>query len=332
MRFERLDLKAVDWAQLDRYPDRLVYQTREWLEFVASAQGAEPVVAALRDGSATHGYFTGLIVRRYGLSILGSPMPGWTTGFMGFNLDPEVSRRDATEAMLQLAFRTLGCAHVELKDMRLDLADVEGLGFQHTDWHGLRVDLTPPEEEIFASFKGACRTAIRKAESGGVVIEESDGTDGFAEDLYPQMEDVFAKQGLVPPFGLDRLRELVEHVGPSGHLLMLRARTEEGECAATGLFPYMNDTIHFLSGASWRSHQKLRPNEALMWRAMQLGRERGASAMDLGGFMSYKRKWGGEEFFPPHLRKSRSPAIGALRNLAQRAVAARQKLRGRLRN
>ena len=173
MNFERLVQAEVDWERLDAFDDRLVYQTREWLEFVAGAQGAEPVIAALRDGSETRGYFTGLIVRRARLSILGSPMPGWTTGFMGFNLEPGVSRREATEALLEFAFGPLGCAHLELKDIGLDLADVEGLGFDRTDWHGLRVDLGKPEEEVFASFKSACRTAIRKAEKAGVTVEEA---------------------------------------------------------------------------------------------------------------------------------------------------------------
>ncbi|MGH2982525.1 MAG: GNAT family N-acetyltransferase, partial [Solirubrobacterales bacterium] len=302
----------------------------EWVEFVAGAQGAEPVIGELTEGSAVRGYFTGLTVRRFGVPILGSPMPGWTTGFMGFNLEPGVSRREATEALVDFAFGSLGCAHLELKDHELDLAEVEGLGFDHTAWHGLEVDLSPPEDEVFASFKSACRTAIRKAEKQGIVVEEAE-VDGFVEDFYPQMQDVFAKQNLVPTFGPDRIRELIRHVHPTGRLLLLRARDSEGTPVATGIFPFHNRTIHFLSGASWRSSQSQRPNEALMWHAMRFGKQRGMQAMDLGGFMSYKQKWGGRELRPPHLRKSRSGAVAALRDLAQRAFVARVRLAGKLR-
>jgi CelD/BcsL family acetyltransferase involved in cellulose biosynthesis len=329
--FERVDPSRVDWDRLDAFGDRLVYQTRAWVGFVASAQGAEPVIAALRDGDVTRGYFTGLLTRRFGLQLLGSPMPGWTTGFMGFNLEPGIPRRTAVEALTEFAFGPLGCAHLELKDRHLDLADVNGLGFEHTPWRGLEVDLSPPEEEIFASFKGPCRTAIRKAERGGVVVEEAHD-ESFVDDLYPQMQDVFAKQGLVPPFDEQRIRELIRHVGSSGHLLLLRARDPEGTCIATGIFPFANRTIHFLSGASWRSGQHLRPNEALMWRAMRLGKERGMVALDLGGYMSYKRKWGGREIHPPFLRKSRSRPVAAMRNLAERAFRAQQEVRGRVRS
>jgi hypothetical protein len=49
--FERLDTDAVDWEQLDALLDRTVYQTRPWLDFIARAQNAEPVVAVLREGN-----------------------------------------------------------------------------------------------------------------------------------------------------------------------------------------------------------------------------------------------------------------------------------------
>jgi len=166
---ERLDSDQVDWERLDAFADRVVFQTREWVEFVASCQGAEPVIAALKDGSTTAGYLTALIVRRYGIPILGSPMPGWTTSFMGFNLEDGVSRRDAVEALLEFAFSSLGCRHVEFRDHDIGLADVEGLGFEHTPWRGLQVDLRQPEEQIWAGMKSECRTAIRKAERSGVV-------------------------------------------------------------------------------------------------------------------------------------------------------------------
>jgi hypothetical protein len=63
MTFERLDRDAVDWKQLDALPDRTVYQTWPWLDFIARAQNAEPVVAVLREGNDALAYFTGLIVK-----------------------------------------------------------------------------------------------------------------------------------------------------------------------------------------------------------------------------------------------------------------------------
>jgi CelD/BcsL family acetyltransferase involved in cellulose biosynthesis len=329
MRLERLSNDQIDWDRLDGYEDRLVYQTREWLRFVQRTQGAEPVVAALRDDGTTIGFFTGSIVRRFGLRILGSPMPGWTTGFMGFNLDAGVNRREAVRALPPFAFGDLRCVHLELKDHRLRPQDVEGLGFEATPWRGLQVDLRRSEDEIWRSLKGPCRTAVRKAERSGVLVEEASGPD-FVDDFYRQLTDVFAKQQLVPPYGIDRVRALVEEV-PPGHRLMLRAKDAGGRCIATGIFPGMNRTMHFLAGGSLREDQHLRPNEALMWHALREWRSRGAQIADLGGYMDYKRKWGATEIHRPFLRRSRNRGVSALRNAAKTAHDARVRLAGRSR-
>jgi len=332
MELQRVDSPGPeDWSRLDRFDDRLVYQTREWLSFIERAQGAEPVLAELRDGSEVAGYFTGLVVKRFGIPILGSPMPGWTTAFMGFNLEPGVSRRAATEALLDFAFGPLGCMHLELRDRHLDAEDVAGLGMEISPWHGLELDMNGTIDEVFMSVKGPTRTAIRKAEKGGVVVDEAQ-PEGFAEEFHAQLTDVFAKQSLVPPYGPGRIRDLVETVHPSGRLLLLRARNSEGDSIATGIFPGTGRWMHFLAGASWREHQALRPNEALMWEAVRRWHERGVTACDLGGFMDYKRKWNPVEVRPPFLRRSRNPAIARLRNAAEQAVGLRARALGKLRS
>jgi len=330
LRLERLDPDRVDWLQLDALDDRLVFQTREWVTFVAETQGAEPVVAEVRDGSTCVGYFTGLVVRRFGMRILGSPFPGWTTSYMGFNLHDGVPRGQALEALLKFAFETLGCVHVELRDRRVELDDVASLQIEQTPWPGWEVDLRPSEDEIWQRFKSTARTAIRKAEKLGVVVEEANDLS-FADDFYAQLVEVFAKQSLVPTYDIERVRALIRHVLPTGRLLLLRARSPEGLCIATGIFPGMNGAAYFLGGASWREHQILRPNEALMWYAMRYWKARGVEWFDLGGGLEYKLKYAPSEYSIPFLRRSRFRALTGMRNLAQEAYALRQRAAWQLR-
>ena len=47
MKFHPIDIKAADWKRLDQFADRTVFQTREWLQFVAESQNALPVLAEL---------------------------------------------------------------------------------------------------------------------------------------------------------------------------------------------------------------------------------------------------------------------------------------------
>ena len=90
-RFERVNLAPAEWDGILRtFADRIVHQSPAYLAFLAETQNAEPVVAALKEGNDTLGYFTGLIFRKFGLKILGSPFRGWSTPYMGFNLQPSV--------------------------------------------------------------------------------------------------------------------------------------------------------------------------------------------------------------------------------------------------
>src|SRR5207237_5512368 len=144
------DRDIVEWERLDALADRVVFQTRSWLSFVARTQAAEPVVAALVDGDTdmTVGYFTGLVVRRYGVRILGSPFPGWTTSYLGFNLRPQVSRLDALNALRVFAFRDLKCLHLELMDRRID-ARTLGDSYGVRIYHGFEINLRADEEQLF---------------------------------------------------------------------------------------------------------------------------------------------------------------------------------------
>jgi hypothetical protein len=330
LRLERLEPERVDWSRLDALEDRVVFQTREWLAFVAETQSAQPVIAEVHEGSSSVGYFTGLVVRRFGMRILGSPFPGWTTTYMGFNLRDGVPRVQAGEALFKFAFETLGCVHVELRDRRIELDDLAGLNIDHTPWPGWEVDLRATEDEIWGGFKGTARTAIRKAEKVGVVVEEAKDLS-FVDDFYPQLVDVFAKQSLVPTYDAERVRALIRHVLPTGRLLLLRARDADGLCVATGISVGMNGVAYFLAGASWRQHQILRPNDALMWYAMRYWKARGVEWFDLGGGLEYKLKYGPSEYSVPFLRKSRFRALSGMRDVAKRAYAVRQRTSGQVR-
>jgi len=320
----RIDSSNVDWARMDAFADRVVFQTREWLRFLAQTQAAEPVVAEVLQGPERVGYFTGAVVRRYGVRILGSPFPGWTTGGMGFNLGDGVSRRAAAEALIPFAFRQLRCLHLELRDRLLSDADLSGLGFASSPTALFELDLSPPEAEIFGAMNSSCRRAIRKSEKEGVRIEKASG-DLFADEYHAQLVDVFTKQGIKPTYGVQRVRELIRAMEPTGHLLLLRAVAPGGDSIATGIFPAMNRTAYFWGGASWRVHQGLRPNEAIFWHAIRFWKQRGIAVLDMGGGGDYKRKYGPRELTIPHFRRSRVPGLMALRDLA--AYVANRSLR-----
>jgi Acetyltransferase (GNAT) domain len=327
MKIHQIDCKTADWKLLDSFADRTVFQTRAWLRFVEEAQGATPVLAELRDGNDLAGYFTGLTFSKFGMRVLGSSFPGWTTPYIGFNLKPGVSRRAALKALEKFAWDQLKCLHMEVSDPHFTFEDGERLGFKTEFYGSYRTDLTRSEEELFNGMDSACRRCVRKAEKSGVTIEESQDP-GFADEYYEQLKDVFAKQSLVPTYSVERVRSLVKHVGPSGNVLLIRARDPDGKCIATGIYPGFNKIAEFWGNASFRAYQNLRPNEACHWYAMRYWKKRGVAIFDWGGEGTYKEKYGCVSHRVPWFTKSRYQIVGALRNEARNMFARKQKFLG----
>jgi lipid II:glycine glycyltransferase (peptidoglycan interpeptide bridge formation enzyme) len=189
--------------------------------------------------------------------------------------------------------------------------------------------LRESEEEIFGAMDSACRRCIRKAEKSGVTIEESSDPE-FANEYYSQLKEVFAKQSLVPTYGIQRVRSLINHLHPTGRLLLLRARDPKGKCIATGIFPGFNKIAEFWGNASVKSGQIWRPNEYMHWYVMRYWKKRGVEVYDWGGEAAYKEKYGCVRVDVPWLTKSRHKVIGRLRDEVKKMHARKQRLLGRL--
>jgi CelD/BcsL family acetyltransferase involved in cellulose biosynthesis len=322
--FVRLHSTLAEWSEiLCQLPERTIFQTPEWLSFVAKAQQGEIVLASLHAEGRVLGHFAGVIVTRMGFKILGSPLPGWTTSYMGLALVENASRCAAIQALIRFAFDELGCIHLEMMDRNLAEQDVKDLGLEYGLLRGFEVDLTKTEDQLLANMSSACRRCIRKAEKSEVTIEEADD-EHFANDYYEQLQHVFNRQHLVPTYSVERVRELIASMHGTGHLLLLRARDPLGQCIATGIFPAMNGTMYFWGGASWRTAQSYRPNEALHWYAMKYWKARGMRRYDMGGGGEYKRKFGGYEISVPWVRASKYPGISFLRDLQKHLFSWRQ--------
>jgi len=247
--FHRVEPYGQDGGRAGAPGERMIYHTDEWLRFVAASQGAAPVRAVLAENGRVAGETCGLIVSKLGMKILGSPLPGWTTMYMGFVLEPGVPRWEALDALRTFAFGELGCVHLEVVDRLLSPRSTVREYVESYE-----TDLTRSEDEIFGAMDSACRRCVRKAEKSGVTIVEADD-DAFADDYYAQLIDVFAKQGLVPTYGVERVRALIGSLRRGEQVLLLRALDPDGKCIATGIYPGMNRVAQFWGNASFRSGQ-----------------------------------------------------------------------------
>ena len=320
LHFERLNVTLDDWdTRLKAFSDCTIFQTAAWLRFLENTQRGEVVLAALRDDHQTLGYFSGLIVRKCGISILGSPFHGWTTPYMGLTLSAMIPRSAALRALEEFAFERLRCLHLELMDRYVRREDLDGLNCDFQMYRRYEVDLAASEDALLGKMTRQCRQCIRKATRCGVVIEEA--TDlSFADEYYDQLRAVYGRQGLRPFYDLQRVRELICILQPAGSLLLLRARAPEGTSIATSISVGAHSTAYLWGKANYPNYRLLRPNELLMWYAMRYWERRGIRTLDMGGLGQFNRKFGGYEIAVPWLRVSRSPLVAYSRVGAEAVV------------
>jgi CelD/BcsL family acetyltransferase involved in cellulose biosynthesis len=304
-----------------------ICQTSHWLEFLRESQQAEPVVLEILRRDEVVGLFVGAIVRKAGMRILGSPLRGWTTSYMGFACKEKIEIEELLQPLRSYAFTKLHWVHSEVLDRRISKPPQ---GWQSRMLDGFQIDLSLSEPDLFQAMSPACRRCIRKAEKHGLRVEEVWQPEGFATEFYGQLQQVFARQGLTPSYGQRRVEQLISTLHPTGKLLLLRARNADGETVATSIFPGHGGTMYFWGGASLRSGLHNRPNEAMMWYAMRYWKGRGATLFDMGGGGAYKAKYGGAPIAVPWLRCSLNPLIALLRERVESALRLKQHLARRI--
>lgn len=322
----RMDVISECWdAKLASFSPR-IYYSWAWMQFILSFQNGEPLMLNIFHNDEEVGVFVGVLFKRFGIRILGAPMVGWTTPYMGLLVRPEYQELvpDIIDAVSKYTFSKLKCAHFEHRSHVVPKECYKQPNWVVNVSQGYQVNLARGKEEVFNSFYPACRRNIRKAMREGIFIEQVKD-DSFAEDYYCQLIDVFTKQGKKPTYNISRVQNLIHYVETTGRLLLLKAIHSEHGCIATGIFPYDEQWIYFFGGASWRKHQIFRPNELIQWSAMEFAIKQGIKFYDMGGAGEYKAKYGGKPLIYVHARRSRNRLVGTLRDGMKLLLQAKQR-------
>lgn len=314
----RVPLADVDEHELASLPGRSVFQTTAWLAALAETHGTEPIAARVVQGGEPTGWFFGTRTTRFGVGVLGSPLPGTSTSYQGFASEQPIDGREHLPALVRFA-RALGCVHVEVMDRRL-VGQVPPR-FAETTFHSFEIELDE-DEAVLWRMRGTARRNVEVARRRGISVEEVayDDPGDFATELAGQIAGAAARRGQRPSFGRERISTVIRHLGPTGNLLLLRARDADGRTASTGMFPGLPGHTAFLwAGGSDPDLWQLRPNELLMSEALRTWRARGAVRFDLGGG-DYKVKYGPTAITVPWLRTSLVPGLEHGRRWYERRV------------
>ena len=327
---EEISRENLNIEEYYNFQNKKLFTTIDWIDFVQEDSKATPVFLRIRDENRLVGYFTCAIVTKFGVRIAGSPFSGWSTCYMGFDVVPGINKLDLIPCVKEYLFKKKKVLLIEFTDRDIILEDARDAGYDASISNTLELQIDRSDEELFKVFKPDCRNFIRQFERRGAILEHVIPNDSFAEEYYRQLEDVFAKQGLVPTYSLAKVKCLLNHLTDGENVLCQQVRDPKGNIIATSIFLAYNEIFYFWGGASYRSGQCYRPNEYMLWNAIKYWRDKGYKCFDMVGVRDYKRKFGSCEVEYARILIARYPLIIALRNMAERAYFKSLKIKGKI--
>ena len=205
--------------------------------------------------------------------MLGSPLPGWTTWFMGFNLEAgglagTPRRRCPSSPSVSSAATTSSSRSLSRP------ATPRGLGFERTRG-GAWSWICGRRRRRSGADEGIVRTAIRKAEQRG---DDRGGARPRLRRRPPRPARGRVREAieLAPP-GPERIRDLIRPSSRPGDRCCSALREPRGRLHRDRDLPGVSRIMHFLAGGELARPTESPPNEALMWYAMRYWRDaRGA--------------------------------------------------------
>jgi len=303
-------LIPLNFEQISRWTDliapfesRQLFHSPAWLSFLAETQNIECRYWSISDHGRIAGYFCGGLVRKGPFRILGSPLKGWGTNYMGPVVNRDFDQTAFLDALDELA-GIEGLSMIELENPVFDGPALVCHDYLPLSQPTYIVELTPGDTQKMWKQFGK-RSRVRQAVRFGVQVEDT-RDEAIATEYHSQLVEVFRRQGLAPPYPRARPVALFRNLRPKGMLFALRAIDADGETIATGLFPHDDKTLIFWGGACREHAYRLRPNDLMHWIAMELAASQGLRVYNTCGDGLFKSKFGGTLHLAQRWHKSYS--------------------------
>ena len=315
---------------LAEFPNATLFHTLAWQRIMRAAGAARiHLLQAQCEGECT-ALWPCQEMRKGPLRVLGSPLPGMSSAYMGPLFKPSADKRAILDAFFQTDYFSKP-AFFAVKSLTAEDIDLSAYGFEKVlEFDTYCVDLTLSQEAIWDNFKSECRSRIRKAEKLGLEVrEETD--DSFADDYWAMSIETFARTHIQPTFSQGFVEEMWRHLRSEGHLRVLSAWLND-ERVGTLVLPFDGHTMYYWGGASYRRFRGLPAHNLLHWEAMKLAQELGLERYDfvstLGGAGRFKSTFGPERVHSStHWERTRSGLVAALKRGYESYLYMRQRMK-----
>lgn len=320
------DISDFDWDSIvKKYSKATVFHLSCWHQVLNSSISGRVIRFKILKDDETFGYWCGVLLKKFGIKIFGSPLPGSGTDYMYPLLTKKLSANELFVACHQWAKNT-GVVHIELGGEIFTENLLKKKGYNLRPMCTYRVDLLFDESVLWQNIKPTMRNKIRKAKKNGVIVSP-DNTKEFASRYFDMLKFVFRRQGLVPTYSLDRVEKIIKILSNSGNIVNFTAWKDSEPLSTIILLKY-DKTLYFWGGASYKSAYAFGANDIIHWYAFLYALNEGFSVYDTCGGGDYKKKFGGELINLPAGYLSLNPIFYFARNVALASINTKQKFLG----
>lgn len=310
-----------EWeSYVTKHPSGTIYHLPQWKTVLEASFHYKPLyLFAKREDGALCGVLPLFQIK------------SWLTGNRLVSLPfsyicgPIVDSEQALIALINEAknlCRALRCSYVEIRMIANGEYPVisnpwSELGFEISEHFSTHVlDLAQPDIVWKKFDPKSVRWAIRKAKKDGVIIREGNRVSDLL--TFYELNLKTKKRLGVPGHPFDFLHNVYDHMG---NLTKLYLAEYQGNVIAGIMNLEFKDTILYGYAASDRKYLIHRPNDLLLWAAIEEGCHHGYKRFDFGktsedeeGLFRFKKHWGGEEIKLWYYYYPRIPNSMALSN------------------
>ncbi len=294
MEFVKFETCPVEWDILiSDFESKTIFHETSWHTHLCDAlPNSEVLYFSIQENGKVIGYFCGHLVKKIFFNIMGSPLRGTGTNFMGPVVNSDINQSSLINAIEKMCQKEK-IHHIELCNNILDKHIMNNAGFSVITRVTHLLNILSDKENMFMTLKSNCRNRVRKAVKNGLVVKIVHNCS-IVDNFFEQFKEVYGKQGMAVPFKKARVASLFKRLDQR-RLLSLVVKKED-KLLATGLFPYDNHTIYFWGATSWLKYQKLCPNELLHWEVIKFAISNKIQFYDMcGGGSRFKNKFGGDD-------------------------------------
>lgn len=283
---------------------------RRWFEFLAGRRDALPYhhPGWARTLSDTYGFETFVLARQAAEGDVTAGIPFAAVG--GGLRRKRWIALPFTDAMPPLSSNGGGGAVlaplVEAAAKAADVSTVEirapfsaPVAHELTRGVGHTLALSDPDT-LFASFPSRVRRAVRKAETSGLTVRLADGARDLTHVYFDLHAETRRRLG-VPTQPRRFFEALWTHMVDPGLGFVLLAYHDSQPVAGAVFLEWHGSTVYKF-GASAQRFWPLRPNNLILWEAMQRACASGSQELDFGrsdledeGLRAFKASWGAVE-------------------------------------